>query len=315
MSSQSVKPAGLDRLSALPVEIKLQVFSKLSTKDLEACQKTSKHFHALINEETNSKTLYGPIQDRNRHRLAESISRLYDLQDVSLIEGLARWITQRGLNPDGGSRDNLIRHFLELWTLSRSKPKKSDSPTLDNLTDVAEALVDLHIKTHLEPSDYDFDFILGGLTEFVHFLHDSTRSKHRTLKRYDIDRKALEDWHHQVLSDPQCLAAPGILPTPMFALTPLTYEAPAGYEFTPHESDEFELPGLCSLQRLAELFGLLRIPDYRFVDRQFEVEIAGNTLGFCVKTEQAFEIVKQAVQGEAISEEQRALVLEEMYLF
>lgn len=310
--SSETAPAA-DHLSALPVELKVQIFSNLSNKDLEACQRTSNHLCAVIKEESNAKTVYRPIQDRNRQRLAESVSQLYDLEGVSLLDALAIWIKQRGLIPDYDRRDEYMVNFLELWTLCQSKPKLHGSRTLADLLELTEALATIHIQNHRSKSDYNFNSISEGWRGFIEYIeYDDSRSTRHNFKRYGINKKVLHTWYHQVKTDPRCLGATKTLHRPQFVLTPTWFCIPSEIQrprrVLPHMQDPKYEDGICSAERLAELFGLYRVPDHVFND-------PGCKFGFCVKFKRAYEIVKRAVQDEEITEEQKALVLEDMYFF
>ncbi|EME85503.1 uncharacterized protein MYCFIDRAFT_193795 [Pseudocercospora fijiensis CIRAD86] len=306
----------------LPVELKTEILSYLPFTEIRESRRVCKNLRDIVDEKSNIMTLYEPGQERDRDRLNDAVASFLDLKGVGFLDALARWVGQRGICPDFEMRHILIEALVREWIkqqgIDGSRPELARDRVV--LTYFANEYINAHVYAHLDEEGYE---IIWGNSSSPELWNSWPRVLQR-LGLYGISEDMLAEWDNEVRQDSRKLAAPAMVPRPDYTLTRLDYFVPLweSWDEDSETSDEdsdsgdedlgdfhdldyrkVEDRGLCSSERLAELFGLRVLPE------------SCRHFAFCVKTKRAYDIVEQAVDGAQIREQDKAFVLEDMYLF
>ena len=139
------------QFSSLPTELKLQICSYLSARDITRLRLTAQAFHSFV--DTNSAHLSSQICAREIKRLREFISYYvtYD-GDVSFLEAFSRWAQLRGwaghLTNLGFTANQLsIQAFSKHWTPLKRYPDLSQRAH-QVAYDIADTLWQVHNHFH-----------------------------------------------------------------------------------------------------------------------------------------------------------------------
>ncbi|EME85504.1 uncharacterized protein MYCFIDRAFT_193796 [Pseudocercospora fijiensis CIRAD86] len=302
-SATTPSQASTPNLLDLPVELKTNILSHLDPSDIHKFSPTCRHARDLVEEASNATNLYRSSQARNLERLSQSVSRLSNLHGLTLLDALSIWIAQRGINPSVRSRFYFLRPLIKQWSSQRPISVSRKRIATQTLWELANTLLTIHVQTHLDAKKYEitplpekqWEVYISGL-----FLKTEGFNVEKNLKRYYIDRPTILSWFREIASDPSRLAGPTDASRPDYPLTQ--------HQHFPFDGRPMELKFAWGWI-LADLIHLPQnVPDDRTLRRL-------EHFGYCVRTFHAWHLFNLALIHQRISEKDKAVILEQTYLY
>ncbi|EME86706.1 uncharacterized protein MYCFIDRAFT_172403 [Pseudocercospora fijiensis CIRAD86] len=278
------------RFLHLPNELQLATLSNLTAREIQRARRVCRHFNTLIQEPSNSNTLYTRAQNREYERLQADVSNFLNYSNITFIEALRRFSERRGIWSHEAHQRCILEVLVHLWMSQHEHVCAGMLPSFvathlqrETAWMVAARLLDVHREALLlQPPMY----VLPPMAQVCTY---SAAARSRAW-RMDVAQKAL---FHKVPSAPSPLLA-----IPLWPLTPLYYidqgDHTRGFDF---------FLGICGQNSLAELLGVPELPAY-----------CNGSFAYCARSQKTYDLVVEGRRKGGMSLVERVRVMEDMFL-
>lgn len=289
----------------LPVEIKLQILSGLCCSEILQARRLHKAIQSLIDQ--NEDAIFRAVQARLVQALQLTVDEIlnYDMAKTPFLTALERFIAHRGIWRDGGDRFTDIQTFIahrEVRMYGLRDPYHNWSLSgFGDTTRLARDILEFYIRHQLPALAFP------SLRDYREFIQSPPGR--RAMVRMQVNEQEITGAYEQILSsDPPAgfvrariheedrYPSTNLLQWPLTRMLYITNQFAVTTRYVDYSS----------VAELVDLLGVPTIPEMIYCRPEF---------AYCAKTEWAYTKVREGVKGRPLSSQEKAKVLEEIFLF
>lgn len=292
----------------LPVEIQICILSKTSAGTIQRARGACSQLRDIVDNPMHEVLLFAPSKKALIHVIWQLADRILSYaEDESFLDVLHRFYVHRDYQTDVECRHDDFHAFATQWQLHRLRTHIVGLEAgIEKMYIIgkARAIWDVHMHYHA-PNLADPNAVSVALDDFTKGMSFSAPYAHLCEPDSDHLLHKLQDTPNGILSDVPILSnTPTIgrvVPNwPLTGLKIMSSETLTGAD----QAKRDRLPGCCTVARLQDFTGaqLPPLPE-------------SGRFAYCVRTEWAYQQVKNALPGSTVAAAIRLALVEELFLY